>query len=364
MSLLEEHLRAVDPVDRDGPAADGEALLREIVRTPVPRRGGRTRRRARGRVAVAVAVASAATGLVLAMPGRDDADVDIVAAAFAAVSQPDTILHFRIEHSIRHSTIAARPGELQRMHTTEVWQTGDGSRWRSITRLDESQRGGPREYGWFERAPAEAGRPLETETVQTADESRTWVGLQNRVVVYDTKVPKLPAPGGPEFGAADLGDPRTLLQRARSGDARVVELGEATVRGIPVLQFRVGECRMTPHEDGGVIVRLPVVASVARDGYTPVRLEQDNRCGDAPRPEGGLPWRELSRDVADYVAFETLPATDANRRLLEMRPHPGARVVDGEDVDAAEERSERRGEHSRQRPPRRAYRGAAFRSPS
>ena len=334
MSLLEESLRAIDPVDRDGPVADGEALLREIVRTPVP--PPRRVRRPRARVAVAIAVASAAAGLVLAMPGRDD--VDVVAAAFEAVSQPDTILHFRIEHSIRHSAIDPRPGELQRMSTTEVWQTGDGSRRRSVSRVDQ----GPVENGRVERPPGEAGRPLESETVQTEDEWRTWVGVQNRVVVYDTNVPKLPAPGGPEFAADELGDPRTLLQRARSGDERVVELGEATVRGIPVLQFRVGECRMTPHKDGGVTIRLPVVASVARDGYAPVRLEQDNRCGDAPRPEGGLPWRELPRDVADYVAFETLPATAANRRLLEMRPHPGARVVDGEDVDAAEERAEGR----------------------
>jgi hypothetical protein len=197
------------------------------------------------------------------------------------------------------------------------------------------------------RPPSEAGRPLETETVQSAEEVRTWIGVQNRIVVYDTKVPALPtAAGSPVFPTGGLGDPRTLLERARNRDEKVVALGEAAVRGIPVLQFRVGECRMIAHDLDGdgqsVTGRLPVVASVARDDYRPVRLEQDNTCAGAPAPEGGIRWSDAPRYVADYVAFETLDATDANRRLLEMRPHPGARVVDGEDVDAAEERAERR----------------------
>jgi hypothetical protein len=333
MSLLEQSLRAVDPVDPDAPMPDGEALLREIVGTPVrpARRSGR--RRLRGRVALAAAVAAAVAGVLLAMPGRDD--VDVLAAAFEAVSQPDTILHYRIEQSVSDPIGAHQP-----MDETEVWQAGDGSRLHSISRVVQ----GPIQNGRIERPAGEADR-LESETVRTAEEQRTWVGTQNRIVVYDTNVPELPAPGSPVFPTGGLGDPRTLLERARNGDEKVVALGEATVRGIPVLQFRVGECRMTVREVGdgrSVTYRLPVVASVARDDYRPVRLEQVAACAGAPEPELGVRWSEAPRYRADYVAFETLEATAANRRLLEMRPHPGARVVDGEDVDAAEERAERR----------------------
>ena len=310
MNLLEQSLRAVDPVDPDAPVPDGEALLRELIGAPVP---PRRVRRLRPRVALAAAVAAGTAGLVLALPGSDD--VDVVAAAFEAVSRPGTILHYRVEHS---TTWPGPAASREPSYTVEVWQAGDGSRLRSLSRTGAMP------------------KPHVSETVHSDREWRTWQSVDNRIVVYDTNVPRLPGPGG----TALLGDPRTLLERARSGNEKVVELGEATVRGIPVLRFRVGECRMTVRKSGGGVAisyRLPVVASVARDDYTPVRIEQSTECAGARRPEGGPPWHDAPRQVADYVAFETLEATAANRRLLEMRPHPGARVVDGEDVDAAEE---------------------------
>ncbi|HWM11545.1 MAG TPA: hypothetical protein VNO82_19460 [Solirubrobacteraceae bacterium] len=307
MSLLEESLRRIDPVDPDAPAVDGEELLREIVRTPVARAPRARRGRKRLALTAAVAVA-AATGLVLVTPARDD--VDVVAAAFDAVSGRDTILHYRVRH---------QSGE-QVLLDAQVWQAGDGSRLRSLSRP----------------MPMDSEPALESESVQTDEESRTYIAEDDAIIVYDSDVPRLPAPGGAAFADGALGDPRTLLERAQRGDEKVVELGEATVRGIPVLQFRVGRCEMTSRKTGSgssMTYRFPVIASVAREDYTPVRLEQDTDCGFGL---DGLP-----HVVADYLSFETLPATADNRRLLEMRPHPGARIVDGEDVDAAEERDER-----------------------
>lgn len=320
MDQLEKSLRSIDPVDPDAPAVDGEELLREILRTPVETPPRRERARTRGALAGAVVV-TAATALLLVTPTHED--IDVAAAAFEAVSQEDTILHYRVRHSI----VDTGGSGDQVLFSAEVWQAGDGSRVRSLS-----------------RSSTEGGDPLESESVQTDEESRTYVPDSNSLIVYDTDLPRLPAPGGASFADRDLGDPRTLLERARRGDEKVVELGEATVRGIPVLQFRVGQCKMTSRKtDGGISMtyRLPVIASVARDDYVPVRMEQDTNCADAP-VEGGPEWNQLPRAVADYVSFETLPATGDNQRLLEMRPHPGARVIDGEAVDAAEERAERR----------------------
>lgn len=51
---------------------------------------------------------------------------------------------------------------------------------------------------------------------------------------------------------------------------------------------------------------------------------------------------ELPGFTIDFLSFEILPATAVNERRLRMSPHPGARIVDGDAVDAAEARRERR----------------------
>jgi hypothetical protein len=275
-------------VDHDAPPLDSDALLDDIVGTAVPRAARRRRRASGVRFAVVgSAIIAAATAVLLLTPGRDD--VDVVAAAYDAVSHEDTMLHYRVEHS----TVDPGTGSTQVIGAVEVWQAGDGSRLRSLEDWDG----------------------LRSETVHTDQESRTFVKENDAIVVYDS---------------------RTLFERARNGDESVVELGEATVRGIPVLQFRVGECKTTTH-GSTTTFHMPVVASVARDDYRPVRIEQDARsCRDMPR------FAQAPRPVADYLSFETLSANDENRQLLEMSPHPRARTIDGEDVDAEEERADRR----------------------
>lgn len=47
---------------------------------------------------------------------------------------------------------------------------------------------------------------------------------------------------------------------------------------------------------------------------------------------------EMPGFTVDFLSFEVLPADAATTRLLDMSPHPGAKVVDGAAIDAAEAR--------------------------
>ena len=51
----------------------------------------------------------------------------------------------------------------------------------------------------------------------------------------------------------------------------------------------------------------------------------------------------MDRRILDYTSFEELAQTPENLKLLELSPHPGVRVVDGIEIDKAEERDEAAG---------------------
>jgi hypothetical protein len=293
MMRLDDHLSLLDPVDPRDHEPDGELLLRGIVSRPVP--AARAPRRVRRPRLVLVGATCAAVGVVaLAMPRGTP--VNVVAKAYDAVTQPNTILHYRM-----HWT-----APRQDLGVVEAWQASDGSRTRTLSTFPG------------------AG---ESEEVASAAGTRTWLAGDNTIVTYDGEHAGPPPAPGTAAVRRDVGDPSTLLRRAQAGDAQVTELGEATVRGIPVLQFRVGRCVVRRNA-----VTFPSVVSVRRDDYTPVRVQ------DAPCPEAG----GATGMTIDYDSFDVLPATDANRRLLDMDSHPGAKEVDGAAVDAAEERESRR----------------------
>jgi hypothetical protein len=310
MTRVEDHLRLLDPVDARAPDPDGEALLREILadRGARPVRP-RPRKRRAARLALGAVACAAAAGIILVV--RGGAGADVVAAAHDAISRPGTILHYR-----QRWTQPADVGvEEQHVRTTEVWELSDGSRRRELV-----------------RSPGERGID---EWVTAPGSIRMFDADSNEIVVGDDR--------GEPGAQRQLGDPRMLLGRARSGDAAVEELGEATVRGIPVLQFRVGECRrvtrkvpvIVEHADGrrerttriAQGISYAIVVSVARDSHLPVRMEEPP-CRRAP-PGTNVADMDIDQVpgmVVDYLAFEALPATPANRRLLEMGEHPGARV--------------------------------------
>lgn len=300
MTRLDDDLRLLDPVGPPGEEPDDELLLRAILARPVPAARA-PRRTLRPRLVLLGATCLAAGAVALAMPRGTP--VNVVAKAYETVSQPDTILHYRM----RTTAPAALGAPAQDLGVVEAWQAGDGSRARYVMPLSD-------------------GDTLEQ--VASGSGTRTWVSERNQIITYDGEhagPPPAPATAGMR---QDLGDPRTLLRRAQTGDAEVTELGEATVRGVPVLQFRVGRCVVTESS-----VTFAAVVSVRSDDYTPVRVAQPP-CGGGPDDTPGM--------TIDYEQFDVLPGTDANRGLLDMAPHPGADVVDGAAIDAAEEREDRR----------------------
>jgi hypothetical protein len=286
-------LRLLDPVDPAAPEHDPEPLLREILAVPVPD----ARRRW---VPTAVVAGAAAAGAALAVTHSGG---DLLADAYANVHQPGTILHYT---RVIHSPGDAEGGGL----TMEVWQAADGSRQRVLT-----------------SAP---GLGLD-EAVVDGNRSETYVADSNEIFVYEEKAPQPDAPGG--VGAPAMGDPSTLLARAQDPDARVEDLGRARVDGADVRRFRVGECRVHVESPAAMEYHAPLVVSIAEDDSMPVRVEQPGcRTGGVEVPAG---------PTVDYVGLEVLDGTPANERQLEMAPHPGAAIRDGEDIDAAEERADR-----------------------
>jgi len=230
---------------------------------------------------------------------------------------------------VRETYDGERP---QVMGTTEIWRLDDGSRARVVSR-----------YGDFT-----------TEEVVTESERLTFLAQQSprpggsTIIRYrasdDFSFVDDPTFEPPDFGAppivlGDVGDPRTLPLRAERGEDGVSALGAATVRDIPVRQFRAGDCSeptRTRELDGGRVathVAEYAVVSLARDGGFPVRAVIRG-C------ESGEP---LSDRTLDFTAFEELPATPENLARLEMSPHPGVAVVDGVEIDRREERDEAAG---------------------
>jgi hypothetical protein len=173
-------------------------------------------------------------------------------------------------------------------------------------------------------------------TVITGHRTRTYRADTNELV--ETNLAEFVREPGGEPGVIDgVRDPRTFLLAARTGKAPVIRLPPATIRGISVVRFQVGRCRWVMgrvpeyvHDRSGHrrrvtkpwphVLSSPMVFSVSRRGYLPVRVEWPS-CG----PSG---WA-LPRRGVDYPTFRVLPANAANRRLLEMSAHPGARVVHG-----------------------------------
>jgi hypothetical protein len=92
---------------------------------------------------------------------------------------------------------------------------------------------------------------------------------------------------------------------------------------------------------GSVVMtyKSPLIVSIAKDDSMPVRVEQPS-CR-ATSDDGDLTTEVPEGPTIDYLGLEVLPATPGSDELLEMAPHPGAALVDGEDVDAAEERADR-----------------------
>ena len=324
---LDDHVRQIDPVDPDAPVPDGEALLARILASPVPVRRSAVRRTLRAPLAVGGVACLLVAGIVLALPRG--APTDALATAYAAVSDPGTVLHYR-EHWVAPGS---RVSPRQDLYDVEVWQAGDGSRGRAFTSLPAQRSSG---------STAITPTPASTqEDVWSSQGTESWNSRdEGKLIVYDAQhAPRPPSPAGAYVGHSQIGDPRTLLNRAQRGGTRVTQLADGTARGIPVLRFRVGTCKVTRTGPTSWTTRYAAVVSIDRDSHLPVRVEQPP-CRTAPAGQNGLTMDEMPGFTIDFVSFEVLPADATNQRQLKMSPHPGAKVIDGAAIDAAEARED------------------------
>jgi hypothetical protein len=277
-----DRVRAINPTpDPPDDPEVAERLLRHVLAQPsrVPR--PRRRRRAAVRVAAVAATAAAAAAVVALWPTSGHSS-DVIASAAAALSEPDTILHFKTQSN--HEP----PGE--------EWHTSDGRESRVVIYTDK----------------------VTLESVLNYDKGfwDSYVPARNEIERY---APKDFLHHGPQTvdssapGAIDdYGNLKALLDRARDGDAGVHLDGDATIRGISTYALRMDFTFKTAQgsEPGTRILY------VDREHFLPVRLVE--HVSGAPAID----------DVTDYLDVEQLPRTPGNERLLQMSPHPGATVRD------------------------------------
>ena len=314
-------IRSLDPVDPSAPPPDGSRLLQDVLATPRP---SRLRRRGVGLLRFApmgFALAVVAGVVVVAVLG-DARSGDEEEAAGG--SRGAAIIHYVVGESI-----AAPDGSRQRAVTQEHWQLEDGSRARTMSQWEAP---GPLRGMTSEDVvtgtqslayrPASEGRPAAIIRYRASDDFEA----------IPEDPPTFAAP--PIGGSPEVGDPRAVPDRLAVGDKEVRRLPDATVRGVAVKQYQVGDCRGSRHQPNATppVITMPqrAIVALARDTLTPVRVTLEP-C-----------QQSVGARVLDYLSFEELAPTSENRELLELSPHPGVPVVDGIEIDKAEERDEPR----------------------
>jgi hypothetical protein len=320
-------IRSLDLVDPSAPPPDGSRLLQTVLATPRPNsprpRGVRLLQLIPVGLAVAFVAGVAAVAMSVAGDegGRDEQEAT---SGFGGAA----IIHYVVRESV-----GSQDGSRQPVATNEHWQLEDGSRARTISH-------------WEGAGPL---RGTTSEDVLTSTLSLAYRpaagGQSARVIRYRASddfaaIPEDPPPFGapPIGGSSDVGDPRAVPDRLAAGDKDVAQLGDATVRGIAVKQFQVGDCGESTsrgrRRDRSAAVPLPqrAVVALARDTFTPVRVTEE-LCRSAK-------VQPVETRILDYLSFEELSLTPENLKLLELSPHPGVPVVDGIEIDKAEERDE------------------------
>ncbi|WP_026911735.1 hypothetical protein [Patulibacter minatonensis] len=276
---------------------DEDALERLLLAGPqtLPRRHARYVRP----VALAGTIAVVATAGVAVLPGDGGSVPGILDRAAAAVTKPDTILHYR-------STVTSGSG----VRTVESWQTTDGRRNRTI----------------FQGGELESVRDEDARTFVTYDRERDELLRHTDPAFFPRDgraVPDL-ATTPPGLGVTQIGDLAELLRRAKDGADGVEVLEPTEIRGTPVEHVRITSSLKTFTGASGPGKGLDAPATertTTRDIYL--------------RTDDALPVRVVDRLGApsplltiDFDVAESLPRDAATNRLLRMGPHPGASVRD------------------------------------
>ena len=315
-------IRSLDPIDPSAPPPDGSHLLRAVLAEPRQTRPPRRRVRVLqlAPVGLVVAIVAGVAAVSVAGGGSDERD--------AARGIGGTAI---VHYVVRERWIAP-DGSQEPAFTHEFWRLDDGSRARSVSHWEGE---GPLQGTMTE----DVVTSMQTLAYRPGTEQESARIIRYRATDDFAAIPEEPptfaAP--PIGGSPAVGDPRALPDRLANGDKDVTQLADTTVRDIPVEQFQVGSCpepapRQTENAPNG-LVALPqrAIVALARDTLTPVRVTYE-----------GCPREQLSTEgrIVDYLSFETLPPTPENLKQLEMSPHPGVPIVDGIEIDKAEERDE------------------------
>ena len=307
-------IRSLDPVDPRVDPPDGARLLRAVLSAPSAAGRRRVARRLLQLVPVGLAIALAVGVVAVMASGGDRSDEQ--EAVMGSGSVP--IVHYVVRES--DSIPGGRPSVVS---TQEIWQLADGARARTITHWEGA---GPLKGTTSEDVVTRT----EQLSFRQGDDQRAAGIIRYRSTDDFAAIPEQPpAFGAPAIGGSrEVGDPRRLADRLARGDKDVVKLPGATVRGIEVDRFQIGDCRDAARADTPVAAPHRVIVALARDTQAPVRITYE------PCSSDGFP---LTR-ILDYLSFDELPQTPGNLRRLELSPHPGVPVVDGIEIDKREER--------------------------
>jgi hypothetical protein len=301
-------IRSLDPIDPNAPPPDGSRLLQAVL--AAPRGTGRTGAGLLRLAPVGFALAVIAGVVAVWISGGERRGEEREATSG---SGGGAIIHYVVRESF-----GVPDGSPQPVGTHERWQLEDGSRARTVSHWEAA---GPLQGTTSEDVVTSA----QTLAYRPASEDEPARIIRYRASDDFEAIPEDPptfaAP--PIGGSSEVGDPRDVPDRLAAGDKDVTRLADATVRNIAVKQYQVGSCAS---------VSQRAVVALARDTLAPVRVTHEPCPSDTPQP--------LETRILDYLSFEELRPTPQNQELLELSPRPGVPVVDGIEIDKAEERDE------------------------
>jgi hypothetical protein len=269
---------------------EAETLLASVLAEPVEPR----RRPLSPRPWVAAAAAGCALVLVLVAGGLFDDDTsgaDVIARAVAAVSEDDAIFHI-VERTTLRSPRGGRDSALK-----EAWYAPDGSAHEKYFEVRDGRRGPlvGETAGVLPSSPSgRRGGPVDIYNARTNEILRTrW---------STTRIPAAPTldPGG---------DPGARLRELeRSGDLRLA--GTSELDGRDAYRLVSGPVRGF---DPGSVDRYEYL--VDAETYQPLSLRLVSRTD-------GRALEMATR----FLVYESIPFDARAKRLLDLDPHPGARV--------------------------------------
>jgi hypothetical protein len=313
MSDLMERVSRVNPVPSGEPTTpderrEADALLQRLVAEPLtkprrprrafPRLGPRRLALASALVAVLGAMALVIADLIDSERSRDG----ILDRAVAAVSEEDVIYAVteRISLQNREQKAGARTRRETRFRRYWLWPAGKRSRF-----LDY-------------RATADGSRSrLASEAVSDSSRLSWWIADTNSIHVLDrsrgqgSDHPSMPDGDYPGFDP--FSDPgRQLREHVEDGSLRVAR--RTTLRGRSA--YRLVSGRLS--HPSPVMIWTQVTYLVDAKTFLPLAIRNRTVLDSDMGP------RERADLRIDYLRYERLPVTDANKRLLEMSPHPRA----------------------------------------